>query len=188
MSEASQSQDVSSPGVSMEATLPLSWTSAVEISGTKKELRTQTNIALLRALAAIDVAAPEHETHNDQTQKAMERVEAKVDVVLLMVAQLMGANMDLPAEKPVTLLNQSIVWLENAAAPAAGSSVVVDLYLNPRLPQALHLPVMVKEVQTQDNGAKVVAELLDVTEDFDEWLTRTLFRYHRRALQASRQA
>jgi hypothetical protein len=46
--------------------------------------------------------------------------------------------------------------------------------------------VVVKELQPQQNGVKVVAEFLDMTEDFDEWLTRTLFRYHRRALQASK--
>jgi hypothetical protein len=175
-------------GVSLEATLALAWAPTGEVSATQKELRTQTNIALLRALAAIDVVASEHEAHAEPAQKAMERVEAKVDVVLLMVAQLMGANVPLPPETQVAMFSQNITWLENGAAPAVGSSVVVDLYLNPRLPKALHLPAMVQELQTQENGVKVVAELLDITEEFDEWLTRTLFRYHRRALQASKQA
>jgi hypothetical protein len=188
MNEAEPNLSVSNPGVSLEATLPLTWSVAEEISHSHAELRSQTNISLLRALAAIDVVTPEHETYGEPTQKALERVEAKMDMVLLMVAQLMGVSKPLPAETAVSMFNQGITWLEQGEAPAVGQSVVVDLYLNVRLPQALHLPVMVKELQPQDKGIKVVAEFLSATEDFDEWLTRTLFRYHRRALQASKQA
>lgn len=172
----------------MQATLPLAWSMAGEISVANAELRMQTNIALLRALAAIDVIAPEHEAHVEPAQRALERMEAKVDMVMLMMAQLMGASMPLPEEKQVTLFNQSIIWLEHGATPAVDQPAVVELYLNPRLPQALKLPVMVKELQPMDTGVKIMAELQDNSEEFDDWLTRTLFRYHRRALQASKQA
>jgi hypothetical protein len=175
-------------GISMQATLPLAWTKAGDISVANAELRMQTNIALLRALAAIDVIAPEHEAHVEPAQRALERMEAKVDMVMLMVAQLMGASMPLPDEKQVTLFNQSIIWLEHGATPDADQSAVVELYLNPRLPQALKLPVIVKELKMQENGVIILAELQGCSEEFDEWLTRTLFRYHRRALQASKQA
>jgi len=173
--------------VALEATLPIAWSAAGEVSRAHTELRMQTNISLLRALAAIDVVTPEHETHGEATQKALERVEAKMDVVLLLVAQLMGVSKPLPPETQVSMFSQSITWVENGTVPDVGQSVVVDLYLNVRLPQALHLPAIVKELQPQEKGVKVTAEFLDMTEDFDEWLTRTLFRYHRRALQASKQ-
>ncbi len=173
--------------VALEATLPITWSVAEEVSRSHAELRMHNNISLLRALAAIDVVTPEHETHVESTHKALERVEAKMDVVLLMMEQLMGLNKPLPPETQVSMFSTRLIWVEHGTAPAVGQSVVVDLYLNVRLPQALHLPVIVKELQPQEKGVKVIAEFLDMTEDFDEWLTRTLFRYHRRALQASKQ-
>ncbi len=109
-------------GVSLEATLPIAWSAAAEISLSHAELRMQTNISLLRALAAIDVIAPEHETHGDTTQKALERVEAKMDVVLLMVAQLMGVSQPLPAEAQVSMVSGGIAWVEQGAAPAMGQT------------------------------------------------------------------
>jgi Atypical PilZ domain, cyclic di-GMP receptor len=174
-------------GISLEATLPLAWVKAEQLSHANLELRTQTNIALLRSLAAIDVPPPEHDTHGEPIHKALERVEAKVDMTLLLVARLMGATMSLPTETQVTLSNQRITWLESGKPPAVGLQLVVDVYLNARIPQALHLPVAVIEVQKQENGVKVVADLQEVVTEFEEWLTRTIFRYHRRALQASKQ-
>jgi hypothetical protein len=115
-------------------------------------------------------------------------MEAKIDMVLLILAQLTGASMSLPVETQVTLSNRSIIWLELGDSPAIDQSVMVELYLNPRLPKALKIPVVIKELQPMDSGVKIIAELEDCSEEFDEWLTHTLFRYHRRALQASRQA
>jgi hypothetical protein len=174
-------------GISLEAILPLAWAKSKQLSHANIELRTQTNIALLRAMAAIDVVTPEHDTHGEPIHKALERVEAKVDMTLLLVAQLMGATLSLPAETQVNLSNQHITWLESGKPPTVGLSLVIALYLNPRIPQALHLPVTVTEVQKQKDGLHVVADLQEVTAEFEEWMTRTLFRYHRRALQASKQ-
>ncbi len=100
MNEAAMNEGSPNTGVALEATLPIAWSAAGEVTHSLAELRMQTNISLLRALAAIDVVAPEHETHGEATQKALERVEAKMDVVLLLVAQLMGVSKPLPPETP----------------------------------------------------------------------------------------
>ena len=182
------SEATTTPGVLLEATLPLEWATTPTLTQANNELQRQGNVALLRALSAIETSLPEHEVHTEATQKALERVEAKLDIVFLLLSRLAAANVMLPPEKAVTLSSETITWLESGASPTAGQSIQISIYLNPRLPQPLHLPVTVKDLHTMDNGVEVVATLQPLGNELEEWLTRTIFRYHRRALQARKQS
>lgn len=172
------------PGISFEATLPLEWATLPSLTLANSELQRQGNVALLRALSAIETVVPEHELHAEASQKALERIEAKLDIVFLLVARLAGAAALLPPEKKIILSAEQVIWQESGNLPAIGQTVQVSLTLNPRLPQPLLLPVSIKELRENESGAEVVATLQACGDELKEWLTRTIFRYHRRALQA----
>lgn len=182
------SEATTTPGLLLEATLPLEWIDAPTMTQASSELQHQGNVALLRALSAIETSLPEHEVHAEATQKALERVEAKLDIVFLLLSRLASTSVTFPPEKPVTLSSNTITWTESGSAPVVGQSLQVTLYLNPRLPQPLHLPVTINDLRTKDSGVEVVGTLQSVGDELEEWLTRTIFRYHRRALQARKQS
>ncbi|GBG13164.1 flagellar motor protein MotA [Novimethylophilus kurashikiensis] len=176
-------------GISFEATLPLGWVAEDVVSQAQAEMRSNTNAALLRALASLEVQSAEHEgDKQDVLQKALERVESKLDLVLVMLAGGVQGSSLMPAEKPVTLYPHAARWMESSATlPQPGQRILLSIYLSARLPQPLLLSAEVKTVETgnEKNVVTVIFSALD--EVSEEWLTRTIFRYHRRALQARRQ-
>lgn len=176
----------SPPGISYQASLPLEWLPADDIPAATAALWQQGNLAVLHALATLEAAAPEKEAGDAEpaTQKAVERLEAKLDVALTLLSSLMLERVPLPAEIPVTLSVGSIAWQAGQDAPSPGKRLRLRLFLSPRLPQPLQFLVRVACVE---HGV-CQAELLNLDSEMEEWLTRTLFRYHRRALQARHHA
>lgn len=178
-----------SSGVSIESTMPFGWEVEHSLTPAGQESRRHTNIALLRALAALESLGAEYE-HDKQEgmQKALDRVESKLDLVMLMVAGLMRAGANLPHEKAVTLHSDHVVWREHAEnAPLPNQRLLLSLYLSPRLPQPLQLSATVSVVETLSGVVTISARFDKQDAESEEWLTRTIFRYHRRALQARRQ-
>jgi hypothetical protein len=173
-------------GIALEVALPLSWTIHQATSQANTEARRQGNIALLRALASIEAATPERDIENENTQKALERIESKLDIVMLLLAKLAGATGLMPAEKMVILRTDVISWVENGNLPAIAQTLLINVYLNPKLPQPLLLNGQVRDLQLEDDGTRVSVVLENVSDELEEWLTRTIFRYHRRQLQARR--
>jgi hypothetical protein len=175
-------------GISIEVTLPLDWQLDPTPSPSTLELRRQGNIAILQALAAMESAA--HDLEHDlpeAVRKSMDRIESKLDVVLMLIAGLARQSTALPQERPVNLYVDRICWQEDAAPPQIGQLLLVRIFLSPRVPQPLSLQAVVKETNPQSNTVQVVAALDESDEELSEWLTRTIFRYHRRALHARRQ-
>ena len=180
---------MSETGISIDSSLPLGWEPESAPSAAITELRCQSNIALMQALTTIESSAQDHE-HNmpEAVRKSLERVESKLDVLLLLVAKLTREAIELPPEKPVNLHPDRITWQETSATPPKVSqTLLIRLFLSPRIPQPLLLPVTVCEVIPQTEGVRVIADFCEISEESMEWITRTIFRYHRRAVQASRQ-
>lgn len=177
------------PGVSLQASFPLSWTPRPQAASAALDLQRHGNLALLRALAVIESAGPERE-HDlpDGVQKSLEHLESKLDLVLLLVAELIHARATLPPEKKLALYSDRIEWEESGSMlPTVGEDVLVDIYPSLRLPQPLQFAAVVTSVDTGSGRTLVSARFESIDEELGEWLTRTIFRYHRRALQARRQ-
>ena len=179
------------PSITFQTRLPLAW----ENPGTPDEATLgawrQENLTLLRALATLESMVPDKERELDQALgKAVERMEAKIDVMLTLMARLVGQQNSLPPSLPLTLAAQHVEWACPAAvAPPADSHVLLKVYPSPKLPEPLRLWVRVatQPARSQGEDCYCLAEFLDEDAEFEEWMTRTLFRYHRRALQARHQ-
>lgn len=171
------------PGITYQASLPLSWRAEPAPSAAMRTTWRYSNISLLRGLATLESAALDREHDGDTPlNKALERLESKLDIALSMLARVSMLNVQLPSPVPVTLSARSVEWLSDLPLPAPQEKVLISLYLSPRLPEPLQLHA---HIVTTASG-RCVAQLLDEDEEFDEWMTRTLFRYHRRGLQARR--
>ena len=172
-------------GVFYAADLPLSWTALSRLQPMQTEQWQHDAVALLRALAVIE--APIAEADRDISSaagKAMERLEAKVDMALNLIMQLTRQQRELPEPHPVILRAGTLEWT-GASAPETGQLILLSLHLSPKLPQPLLLPATVAGVARQENGANIRAKFIALNQEMEEWLERTLFRFHRRSIQQS---
>lgn len=167
------------PGLEYRAFLPLAWqdgqASPQQITEWMRE-----NVTALHAIAALE--GPSHERELDRTagvDYTAARLEAKVDLMLQWVGKLLVAQHPLPPATEVMLGSQTVSW-KCPIDLKPGQHGVLSLYLAPRMPMPL-----VFQVQIQSCAAgQAQAQLLQLSEEAQDALDRTLFRYHRRALQA----
>ena len=166
-------------GLEYRALLPLAWQdgqpSPQQISDWMRE-----NVTALHAIAALE--GPTHERELDRTagvDYTAARLEAKMDLLMQWVGKLLLAQHPLPPATEVLLGAKSISW-KCPIALKPGQFGVLSIYLAPRLPMPLIFPV---QIQTCAAG-QAQAQLLHMSEEAQDSLDRTLFRYHRRALHA----
>lgn len=168
-------------GISFDATLPLDWEVETSVSASALEQRRYSNISLLKALAAIEAVTQESDDIPVSMRKDMERMESKLDMLLMLVARLAQDATPLPPDHEISLSQGQITWKESSPTlPGAGQALRIRLFLSPRIPQPLVLQVVV----VGSMQGEIEADFTSVDDELGEWLTRTIFRYHRRAVHA----
>lgn len=170
-------------GVTFQADLPLVWRATEALAEEVIQEWMYSNAIMLRALATMEAPPGERDIESTaENDKRMERLEAKLDLTLDLLTKLMAR--DMPPSYPATVSAAAIEWT-SGAAQACGAGVIT-LFIDPRLPQPLQLPALVVQSTLTDDGHKTVAEFLHLDNETREWLERTVFRRHRRHIQAVR--
>jgi hypothetical protein len=72
-------------------------------------------------------------------------------------------------------------WLDTNA-PEPGREIIIYLYLSPKLPQPLTLTAIVQSCVAEGDTSRVQATFSHLNTELTDWLERTVFRYHRRAI------
>jgi hypothetical protein len=169
-------------GVSYQAEMPLGWEPMPQISAMVLQEWMHTNAVLLHALATMETQPPERDQENSSD---IERIEAKLDLALNLLAKLLSQHAARPESRPASLSAAVIEWLDGGAqAPATGSDILISLYIHPQLAQPLLLPAKVRSSQPVAGGTRVAAEFTRLSEEVGDWLERTVFRNHRRFIQS----
>jgi|GEM_PF-966936 len=171
--------------VHYQALLPLTWVAAESLDAAKLSVWMHTNAVLLRALATIEAQPPASDYESEPgtpTGRMLERLEAKIDLSLSLLSCLLGHEAHHQQALPATLSAGGIEW-ESASLPEAGSEILLTLHLSPKLPHPLQLPA---HVERSGNG-RALARFVHLDDDTRDWLERTVFRQHRRSIQALHQ-
>jgi Atypical PilZ domain, cyclic di-GMP receptor len=168
-------------GIRLETRLPLQWRSAETLPETTLARWNATNIVLLRALGVLDVSHVVYE-HGEPSQ---DRLEAKMDLLIALFSQLILRDPSLPEEVELTLATKGVAW-RNEDGPEPGSKLALSLYLSPKLPLPLTLAVTTTALQPRDFELMIQTEFQPSSEEFQELWEQTLFRMHRRVIQAQR--
>lgn len=167
--------------VSFSATLPLAWSPHPPASGIDSGL-------LLSVLAILDVLPSADERQADSPRLAA--MEAKLDLCLALLAQAAHRQGQTLQATAVSLSGQSAEW-QQAEAPVSGAGWL-SVVLSPQLPLPLDLPGQLQcQPLAQSGGAagwRCQVRFAALAEPVQEWLDKTVFRYHRRAISASRTA
>ncbi len=169
-------------GVHFQAELPVAWEPlpappAEQVSGS------QANEELLGNLLILDEAVADPE--EDAQQEHWRRVEAKLDLMLSLLGEVLAGQCGLPAARPVRLGGGVLCvdGISDQPLPAAGDWLRVQLYLMPGIPRPL---VVVAEVLPSETPKRLLLRLTGLPETTRDLLERFVFRQHRRAIAQAR--
>lgn len=123
----------------------------------------------------------------DNAHEHFQRLEARLDLLLSLVTEMMSGNGNLPPPQAVTISGQGLRVQSGDAAECdinQDTLLKVDLYLDPQFPRPLTLyayPVDVQEHEFTVKFSPLESHLQDL-------LDKYVFRQHRRAIALARKS
>ena len=163
-----------------EQRLPLQ-VDALDDSGLAEDMQISNDVSnegLLLRLESMETAHAESDESNEMMHE-VRRLENKVDLVLDLMMDLISKASPMPPSIHVRFNEYGLEW-QGISSLAAGSKVLISLYLNPRFPRPL---VLTGTLLQRDPN---IVEFDDIPETIKDYLTRFIFRQHRRQIARQR--
>lgn len=161
--------------IKIHADLPLVWHPQAGPAGTD-------GVLLLRVLALLEAAPPHYDEEDSAELQRWQAMEARVDLCLHLLGQLLLRDGPLPQVCPVSLSGDSASWCSEQELPI-GQQGTLALYLSPRIPQPLLLPAQITAAeQLPAGGWQLEAQFRLGDDELQDWLDKTIFRRHRREI------
>ena len=176
-------------GVSLEGSFPLSWMKTAPLSSEALIQLSHDNVLIMRAMAALEESIEKSPDRAHENSRQLEVLENKLDLVFMMMSRLVSKSLSQPPTKAIQLYEDRLCWDEvDSHPPLLSEPLIISLYLDVRIPEALKLYVKMVEINPKGAGQhRCVAEIMVGCDDAQStWLRRTIFRHHRRAIQAKK--
>ncbi len=161
-------------GLLCECRMPLVWRAAAPDDDTRQAMMREA--ALL--LTAINQMEGGHETEPGADNRRLDRLEAKLDLVLYLLARALEASA--PCDARRVRLGAEVVEWEETDAPAEGAALVLELRPSEALPLTLKLPA----VALAPMAGLARAGLSGLSQALNDALVQFVFRRHRQAIRA----
>lgn len=180
-------QDPLYSGLSLEDILPFNW-EPVDFS--HSSILEHANEDTARALQAIAVyeEAPRSPT-DDLVNYSGEgsRLEAKIDLMLSLISNLVGEHVGLPEPQPMIIRARTIEWqAEPSFVTERGSTGLATIWANAHIPLPLRLPCRI-ERDIERNGFKWIQSRFEfLAPNVSDGLDQVIFRHHRRQVAIAR--
>lgn len=167
--------------------LPLDWSPGAAASSGETQ-RAATNLYVLEAVAAIEEQSRDR-LADDQAElhQELHRLDAKIQLLLDMVARLLRSHDRLPREHLLHIAVDAIDVCTEADI-AVGDEGTLHLHLHPAIPAALMLRGRITAESEDSDGRWLRFELTPLAGLEAEAMSRHVFRHHRRSIAAARQA
>jgi len=140
------------------------------------------NINTFNLLETHQDLSAQHMGKQDGSAHDLERVEAKLNLLIQLVNQLLQSNQPVPEPQTVHLSAQGMHWY-SATALESGTLLRLHLYLAAEIAQPIRLCARVTDFT--DKHVRVV--FLDLDEKEEDMLAKWIFRIHRRGIALARQ-
>ncbi|MDZ7802630.1 PilZ domain-containing protein [Thiohalophilus sp.] len=128
--------------------------------------------------------APTGSESGERDNEAFQALEAKLDLLIQLVTRLLGQQQPLPPEQTVRLAASGIEWQSPTPLPPLGW---LELFLEPRLPRALKLPVENRQDELEPGVWRICSRFAFLEEEIRAHLEKWVFRRHRREIAHQRQ-
>lgn len=143
---------------------------------------------LLRSVAMVEDSRGDDKDDRGETSIAQQRMEAKLDLVLVLVGRLVRQQTEALPLRPVRWSRRGIrLQLGPRSGAAAGSQGIVRLQPSDWLPDHVDLPVQVlAEAANGAGGHYLWLRFSELGDGLEMALERHLFRVHRRQVADAR--
>lgn len=169
--------------VRLEGDFPLDWSEAMDGESALAETMAD-NATLLRALLMFDDPAPQPEGPRGD---AMQSLERRVDLLLLLASSALRGIGRLPPELPCVLTASHLRWGSESSI-GVGRRVWARVYLRHRIPLPLVLPGQIVEEAVEGDLLWHRLEFEPLDPGLQNDLERFVFRHHRRQVARQRAA
>jgi hypothetical protein len=163
-----------SEGLLCECRMPLVWHEATPDEAERQSMMREA--ALL--LTAINQMEGGHETEAGADNRRLDRLEAKLDLALHLLARALEPNA--PGVFRMVRLGAEAVEWEEPVPPDEGATLVLELRPSEALPLTLKLPA----VALAPEVGMARAQLAGLSEALNDALVQFVFRRHRQAIRA----
>ena len=174
-------------GLVFEEILPLDWAPGPLPQGLELAHLNADNHQLLSAESSLS------EVHVSEALKEespalvheLQRLEYKLNILLRLTAELAARSSPLPPAQTVRLGAEGLEW-DGPAAPAAGITGLLKIYISPALPQPLKIPCAVVGERIHDSRRIAQLKFRDLSEPVVDLIEKLIFRHHRRLVKGAR--
>ncbi|NOY63448.1 MAG: hypothetical protein GXP10_09940 [Gammaproteobacteria bacterium] len=181
--------------VAYDALLPFRWQhlevppAGAAQSGLQSVDEQAASEALLRTLLVLDDARIELGEEHEALSQELVRLDFKINLMLDMVAEIYRRQLDMPSERQIRLGGAHAEW-HDSSPPQMGERLRLEIYLSQKYSRPIYLlgQVIVVEASPAGDSARVVVELIGLSEPLQAQLEKFLFRQHRRAVAHARRA
>ena len=169
--------------------LPLEWASGEALGPLADKQQIATNLYVLAAVAAVEDNAPGRlQEEQPELQQELQRLDAKLQLLMDMVARLLRREESFPQRHPVRLAVDLIEVAGDLPGMSMGAEGTLSLYLHPAIPAPLQLFGRVMDEARDDEGHWLHFRAGLLSDPEKEALSRHVFRHHRRGIAAARQS
>jgi len=178
--------DALGQGIEYQGFLPLKWRAADDKSVADQALRLdESNEEIFRYIGILDEYIVESGDEREPLTQELSRVEAKVNLLLGLVGQLMTSHFPLPPVQSVTMNTFGVEWIAKSG-PRPGSTGIVEIYIDNRCPRPLMFAGQILEKESCDGGYRFKVQFAEMSESVQDRLEKMIFRHHRRSVALAR--
>jgi Atypical PilZ domain, cyclic di-GMP receptor len=176
-------------GLIFEESLPVAWTPGPLPEGSTLARLNADNHQFLGAESSLDEVRV-HEALKDESPALvheLQRLEYKMNILLRLTAEIAVRHSALPPLQRVRLSSRALEWFA-VETPAAGSTGLLAVYINPALPQSMKVPCVVAGERLEGNVRAAQLRFSGLSDTVVELLEKLIFRHHRRLIAGAKQA
>jgi hypothetical protein len=174
-------------GLAIEDILPITWQSADFSRSAGLEHANEDTARALQAIAVYEETprSPTEDVHKSSSDGA--RLEAKVDLLLSLIANIVSDRLGLPEPRPVILRGRSLEWQPAADfAAAKGATGFLSVWANAHIPLPLRLPCRIDGSIQRNGFVWWRARFEFLSPNVRDGLDQVIFRHHRRQVAIAR--
>ena len=174
-------------GLAIDDILPVDWNVREITQPASLEHANEDTARALQAIAVYEETprAPKDDLVHMPSESS--RVEAKVDLILSLLSNIVSEQVGMPEPRALILRNGSIEWqLKSDTEVARGDAGIASVWINTHLPLPLRLPCRVDGTVQRNGFPWAQARFEFLAPNVRDSLGQVIFRHHRRQVAIAR--